>query len=59
MPLSISARAAPVIAHAVTTLPGQAGPGDDPLWLRRIGVDPDVDLLWFRQCAAAVKVERA
>jgi peptidoglycan/xylan/chitin deacetylase (PgdA/CDA1 family) len=39
---------------AVTTLPGQVGPGDDPLWLRRIGTDPGVDLLWFRRCAAAV-----
>lgn len=41
---------------AVTTLPGQAQPGDDPLWLRRIGVDPGVDSLWFRRCAAAVRV---
>jgi peptidoglycan/xylan/chitin deacetylase (PgdA/CDA1 family) len=41
---------------AVTTLPGQAGPGYDPLWLRRIGIDPGADLLWFRRCAAAVKV---
>ena len=34
------------------------GPGDDPLWLRRIGVDPGVDFLWFRRCAAAVKGSR-
>jgi peptidoglycan/xylan/chitin deacetylase (PgdA/CDA1 family) len=44
---------------AVTTLPGQAGPGGDPLWLRRIGIDPGVDLLWFRRCVAAVKVSGA
>jgi peptidoglycan/xylan/chitin deacetylase (PgdA/CDA1 family) len=44
---------------AVTTLPGQAQPGDDPLWLRRIGVDPGVDSLWFRRCAAAVRVGSA
>jgi Polysaccharide deacetylase len=41
---------------AVTTLPGQARPGDDPLWLRRIGIDPGTDLLWFRRCVAALKV---
>lgn len=41
---------------AVTTLPGQVQPGDDPLWLHRIGVDPGVDSLWFRRCAAAVRV---
>jgi peptidoglycan/xylan/chitin deacetylase (PgdA/CDA1 family) len=41
---------------AVTTLPGQAAPADDPLWLRRIGIDPGPDLLWFRRCVAAVRV---
>jgi len=39
---------------AVTTLTGQAGPGDDPLWLRRIGVEPEAPPLWFERCAAAV-----
>jgi peptidoglycan/xylan/chitin deacetylase (PgdA/CDA1 family) len=43
---------------AVTTILGQAGPGDDPLWLRRIGIDPGADLLWFQRCVAAVKVSR-
>jgi peptidoglycan/xylan/chitin deacetylase (PgdA/CDA1 family) len=41
---------------AVTTLIGQVGPGDDPLWLQRIGVDPEVQQLWFQRCAAAVRV---
>lgn len=41
---------------AVTTLSGQVGPGDDPLWLRRIGAAPETPLLWFQRCAAAVKV---
>jgi peptidoglycan/xylan/chitin deacetylase (PgdA/CDA1 family) len=44
---------------AVTTMPGQARAGDDLLWLRRVGVDPGVNFLWFRRCAAAVKVESA
>jgi hypothetical protein len=39
---------------AVTTQIGQVGPGDDPLWLLRIGVDPEVQPLWFERCAAAV-----
>jgi peptidoglycan/xylan/chitin deacetylase (PgdA/CDA1 family) len=39
---------------AVTTLPGQAGPGDDLLWLRRVGVEPEAPPLWFQRCAAAV-----
>jgi peptidoglycan/xylan/chitin deacetylase (PgdA/CDA1 family) len=39
---------------AVTTLSGQVGPGADPLWLRRIGVDPDTEPLWFQRCAAAM-----
>jgi peptidoglycan/xylan/chitin deacetylase (PgdA/CDA1 family) len=41
---------------AVTTLCGQVGPGDDPLWLQRIGADPDVEPLWFERCATAVRV---
>jgi peptidoglycan/xylan/chitin deacetylase (PgdA/CDA1 family) len=57
----IPAAAKEAVAHAgfetaVTTLPGQARPGDDPLWLRRNGIDPGADLLWFRRCVAAVKV---
>jgi hypothetical protein len=43
-------------ATAVTTLPGQAAADGDPLWLPRIGVDPEVDPLWFRRCVAAVGV---
>ena len=41
---------------AATTQSGQTSPGDDPFWLRRIGVDPGVDPQWFRRCVAAVKV---
>jgi peptidoglycan/xylan/chitin deacetylase (PgdA/CDA1 family) len=41
---------------AVTTLIGQAGAGDDPLWLQRIGVAPEVEQLWFQRCAAAVRI---
>ena len=43
-------------ATAVTTQLGQARPGDDPLWLHRIGVDPGIDDLWFRRCVANVRV---
>jgi hypothetical protein len=39
---------------AATTLPGQVGPGDDRLFLRRIGSAPDVPPLWFQRCAAGV-----
>jgi peptidoglycan/xylan/chitin deacetylase (PgdA/CDA1 family) len=41
---------------AVTTLAGQARPGDDPLWLRRIGIDPGVDFLWFRRSVTAIRL---
>jgi peptidoglycan/xylan/chitin deacetylase (PgdA/CDA1 family) len=41
---------------AVTTIRGQVGQGDDPLWLRRIGANPDVPRLWFERCAANVMV---
>jgi peptidoglycan/xylan/chitin deacetylase (PgdA/CDA1 family) len=43
-------------ATAVTTMRGQVGQGDDPLWLRRIGANPDVPPLWFARCAANVMV---
>lgn len=43
-------------ATAVTTLSGQVGPGDDLLWLQRVGAGAEVDPLWFQRCAAAVKV---
>jgi peptidoglycan/xylan/chitin deacetylase (PgdA/CDA1 family) len=39
---------------AATTLCGQVGPGDDRLFLRRIGSAPDVPPLWFQRCAAGV-----
>jgi peptidoglycan/xylan/chitin deacetylase (PgdA/CDA1 family) len=39
---------------AATTLSGQVGPGDDRLFLRRIGAAPDVPPLWFQRCAAGV-----
>jgi len=39
---------------AATTLSGQVGPGNDPLFLRRIGSAPDVPPLWFQRCAAGV-----
>jgi peptidoglycan/xylan/chitin deacetylase (PgdA/CDA1 family) len=39
---------------AVTTLSGQVGPGDDPLWLQRIGVGPELAPWWFERCAADV-----
>lgn len=41
---------------ATTTLPGRAGPDDDPLWLPRIGSDPRIDWLRFRRAVAAVRV---
>jgi len=40
---------------AATTLVGQAGPGDDLLWLRRIGIEPEAAQLWFQRSAAAVR----
>lgn len=41
---------------AVTTESGVNGPGDDLLWLRRIGVDPGYDPEYFQQCAAAFRM---
>jgi len=39
---------------AVTTLSGQVGQGDDPLWLRRIGAGFEEPRLWFQRCAVGV-----
>jgi len=41
---------------AVTTQTGLIHAGDDQLLLRRIGVEPDADPLYFGQCAAAFRV---
>jgi peptidoglycan/xylan/chitin deacetylase (PgdA/CDA1 family) len=41
---------------AVTTVTGLNDPATDSLLLRRIGVEPGLDPLYFRQCAAAFRV---
>ena len=41
---------------AVTTSGGLNDRGANPFMLRRIGVEPDFDPLYFRQCAAAFRV---
>lgn len=41
---------------AVTTETGLNCPGGDPLWLRRIGVDPTYQPQYFQQCAAVFRV---
>ncbi|HEX3876765.1 MAG TPA: polysaccharide deacetylase family protein [Bryobacteraceae bacterium] len=57
--ISAAAKAAVVQAGyktASTTVVGQVQKGHDPYWLRRVGVDPSVDWLWFERCVAAVGV---
>lgn len=41
---------------AVTTSAGLVGSGDDPMLLRRIGVEPVLPELYFRECAAGFRI---